>query len=158
MYVQIFFIWSPFPFCCFLFSSVVDIQLLPWLTRYRTWVNFSNVWSLPLLIAISLLFHNDNYDYYSEMFIQGFSFWTKDLCFMKRSDFGLQLLTCRDVSAPWTFFWNTGLNMLPSDSFVPMIYPTGEFLALQLIVLATTCPLQVGPLFLLLLIIPFQNG
>ena len=45
-----------------------------------------------------------------------------------------------DVSAPWTFSLNIGLNMLPSNSFMSCIlllgYFTGEFQALQLIVLA----------------------
>ena len=40
----------------------------------------------------------------------------------------------------WTFLLNIGLNMLPSDSFMPCLvslpgYSTGEFQALQLIVL-----------------------
>ena len=41
---------------------------------------------------------------------------------------------------PWTFCMNIGLNMLPSDSFMSCLhsllgYPTGDFQALQLIVL-----------------------
>ena len=56
----------------------------------------------------------------------------------------------------WTFPLNIGLNMLHSDSCMscldPLLgYPTGEFQALQLIVLVvfglTTCLLYVGPLF-----------
>ena len=42
---------------------------------------------------------------------------------------------------PWTFSLNIGLNMLPLDSFrsclhSPLGYSTGEFQALQLIVIA----------------------
>ena len=42
---------------------------------------------------------------------------------------------------PWTFFMNIGLNMFPLDSFMSCLhsllgYSTGEFQALQLIVLA----------------------
>ena len=41
---------------------------------------------------------------------------------------------------PWTFALNIGLNMLPLDTFMPCLhsllgYSTGEFQALQLIVL-----------------------
>ena len=43
---------------------------------------------------------------------------------------------------PWTFFQNTGFNMVPSDPFMSHLatrlgYSAGEFQALQLIVLAT---------------------
>ena len=60
---------------------------------------------------------------------------------------------------PWTFSLNIGLTMFPLDSFMSCLhyllgYSTGEFQALQLIVLAafscresTTCLLYVGPLF-----------
>ena len=45
---------------------------------------------------------------------------------------------------PWTFSLNIGLNMFPLDSFMSCLhsllgYSTGEFQALQLIVLATIC-------------------
>ena len=45
-------------------------------------------------------------------------------------------------SCPWDFFQNIGLNMVPSDPFMPhpatqLGYSAGEFQALQLIVLAT---------------------
>ena len=44
---------------------------------------------------------------------------------------------------PWTFLLNIGLNMLPPESFVSCLdsllgYSTGEFHALQLIVLAVS--------------------
>ena len=67
-----------------------------------------------------------------------------------------QLLGC---FCPWTFSLNMRLNMFPLDSFMSCLHPllgyfTGEFQALQLIVLAafwcrglTTYPLYVGPLF-----------
>ena len=46
-----------------------------------------------------------------------------------------------DISALWTVSLNIGLKMLPSDSFTACLhsllgYSTGEFQALQLIVLA----------------------
>ena len=58
---------------------------------------------------------------------------------------------------PWTFSQNIGFNIIPSDPFMSHLdtqlgYSTGEFQALQLIVLAAfgvkdTCLLYVGPLF-----------
>ena len=52
---------------------------------------------------------------------------------------------------PWTFSLNIGLNMLPSDSFMSRLqslqgYSTGEFQALQLIVLAVSIAMD-EPLF-----------
>ena len=37
---------------------------------------------------------------------------------------------------PWTISVNIGLDMLPPDAFMSCLYSTGEFQALQLIVLA----------------------
>ena len=62
------------------------------------------------------------------------------LGFMQLSSSGSANAQLPGCFRPWTFSLNIGLNMLPSDSFVSCLhsllgYSTGEFHALQLIVL-----------------------
>ena len=70
-----------------------------------------------------------------------FLFWTTRLGFLGRSSSGSADVHLPGCFRPWTFPLNIGLNMLPSDSFMSCLdfllgYSTGEFQAVQLIVLA----------------------
>ena len=63
------------------------------------------------------------------------------LCFLYLSRSGSANAQLPGCFRPWTFSLNIGLNMLPLDSFMSCLhsllgYSTGEFQALQLIVLA----------------------
>ena len=75
------------------------------------------------------------------IFMTILSFWTTGLGFLKLSSSGSANAQLPGYFRLWTFSLNTGLNMLPSDSFMSCLhsllgYSTVEFQALQLIVLA----------------------
>ena len=84
-------------------------------------------------------FHHDSYDYHWEIYMAIHYFLNYTLGFLSSSgSANTELLRC---FRPWTFSLNIGWNMLPSDSFMSCLhsllgYSTGEFQALQLIVLA----------------------
>ena len=97
------------------------------------------MWSFYYLLN-RVLFHHDSWDcYWNVMAI---------LCNLKntfRLSVTKYLWFCKCAPpgcfCPWAFLLNIGLNMLPSDSFISRLgcllgYSTGQFQALQLIVLA----------------------
>ena len=74
------------------------------------------------------------------------------LGFLYISSSGSENAQLPECFRPWTFSLNIGLNMFPLDSFISCLhsllgYYTGEFPALQLIVLVAFGALYVGPLF-----------
>ena len=89
------------PLAVFWPLQVFDVQLSPWLTEYTPWVNFSWVWSLLFLIAISVLFRH--YDYYWDVYVHGYSFWTTDIGFLKLCNFGFAIAHPWDVAVPGPF-------------------------------------------------------
>ena len=54
--------------------SVMDVQLLPWLTEYTLLGLF--LLSVIFILSISALFNRDDYDHYRYVYINGHSFWT----------------------------------------------------------------------------------
>ena len=84
-------------------------------------------------------FHHDNCDYhlYFKAINYFFNYTLGFLYISSSSSANAQLSGC---FRPWTFSLNIGLNMFPLDSFMSCLhsllgYSTGEFQALQLIVL-----------------------
>ena len=70
-----------------------------------------------------------------------FLFWNTRLSFLKQCSCGSANAHLHGCFSPWTFHLNIGLNMLPSDVLMLCVvsllgYSTGEFQALQLIILA----------------------
>ena len=98
--------WPPFlqTTGSMLSPTVVDIQLLPWLTEYTPSGYFLKSVILLFLIrsSVSVLFHHDNYDYSWNIHIQSHPFSTMDLGFRN--------------------FSYIGLNTSPSDSFIKFVF------------------------------------
>ena len=74
-------------------------------------------------------------------YVYCYSFWPTYLGFLKLGSFRSATTHLPGCFCPLTLFLNIGLNMLPSDSFMTCLdslleYSTGEFQALQVIVLA----------------------
>ena len=81
-----------------------------------------------MIVTITRIFMDINY------------FLNYTLCFLYLSSSGSTNEQLPGCFLPWTFSLNIGLNMLPLDSFMSCLhsligYSTGEFQALQLIVL-----------------------
>ena len=85
-------------------------------------------------------FHHNNGDCHWD-FLAIHYFLSNTLVFLYLSSSGSANTQLPGPFCPWTFSLNIGLNMLPLDSFMSCLhsllgYSTGEFQALQLIVLA----------------------
>ena len=68
------------------------------------------------------------------------SIWTINLGFLKLANFGSAIAHLRGCFCFWNVIYNIWLNVLPSDSFMSILYyklgfSIGEFKAVQLIVL-----------------------
>ena len=89
-------------------------------------------------------FHHDSCDYHWDFYghYLPFDLYFRLLYISNSGSANAQLPGC---FCPWTFSLNIGLNMFPLDSFMSCLhsligYSTGEFQALQLIVLAAFVP------------------
>ena len=91
-------------------------------------------------------FHHESCDYHWDfMAISYFLIYT--LGFLHISSSGSANAQLPGCFRPWTFSLNIGLNLFPLDSFMSCLhsllgYSTGEFQALQLIVLAAYGPVD----------------
>ena len=56
------------------------INIYVWLTEHACLSQFLDV-ILAFLITNSVLFHHDNYKYYWDVYIHGYSYWTTNLGF-----------------------------------------------------------------------------
>ena len=85
-------------------------------------------------------FHHDSCDYHWDFLWLLITFLMHTLGFLYISNSGSANAQLPGCFCPWTFSLNIGLNMFPLDSFMSCLhsllgYYTGEFQALQLIVL-----------------------
>ena len=93
MSVQIWFVLSPCP----LWLSLISNHYLASL-GINLWVNLSLVGSLLILVTISALPRHDDYDYYWDIHVYDYSFWTAYLGFLKLCILLLQWPTLQDDS------------------------------------------------------------
>ena len=68
---------------CFLKPSVVYVQLLPWFSEYIPLSQIHMSVIHIFLIPISVLYHHNNCDYHSDVFVHSNSSWTMNLGFLK---------------------------------------------------------------------------
>ena len=100
---------------CFALVSLLAITvnrtvLVMWDVRFlgecHYFVFFTN-------ITISFTLHHDKFDQYLGNLCPCYSFWAIDLGFLKLLNFGSAIPHLLVCFCPWTFFNNSGLNMLP---------------------------------------------
>ena len=115
--------WPPFlqTTGSMLSPTVVDIQLLPWLTEYTPLGYFLKSVILLFLIrsSVIVLFHHDNYVYSWNIHIQSHPFSTMDLGFR---NFGSAVDELQVCFGSWIIFSYIGLNTSPSDSFIKFVF------------------------------------
>ena len=74
-----------------------------------------------LFSSLSVLFDHDNYDYYWDVYVQWYSL-NYSFRLLTLGNFGSAIHHLPGCFCPWTFFWNTSLNTLPSDLFMSDLY------------------------------------
>ena len=77
-------------------------------------------------ITISILFHLDNHDYYWDVYVHCYSFWTTDLGFSTLGNY----TTIPHIPwcfCPWNCFKNIGLNKLLSGPVMSNLYSQLEY-------------------------------
>ena len=76
--IQILFVWPTCPLWLFSDPSVLEVQLLPWLTQY-THLNLFLMLSLIFVMISNILFGHHKYKYYWDVDVHVYFFWAIDL-------------------------------------------------------------------------------